>query len=458
MDAAGTVLRGDLLVRDGAIAALGPGASAALAGERPEAEFDAGGALVIPGFIHGHLHLCQTLFRGLAEQGDLLAWLRERIWPLEAAHTGASIAASARMGLAELLAGGVTCINDMGSVRHTEAIGETLEASGIRAVFGKALMDQGEGVPAALIEPRRAALDGALALVRRFHGAAGGRLSVSLAPRFILSCSEGLWRDAAAAASERGLLVHTHLAESPGEAREVERAVATSAARYFAAQSVLSRRFVGAHGVWLDGEELSLLRAADAALVHCPGSNLKLGSGLAHVRAWRERGIRTGLGSDGAACSNRLDTFHEMSLAGLVSRVRPAVGAMPGRAAGPASGDGAGAAPPPLSAHEVVSLATCEGARALGLGDAIGSLEVGKQADLAVVDVQGPHHAPAPERDPYTTLVHAARASDVRLTLVAGRALYRDGAWTTLDPRAVRAECKAELAGLLKRASLLEVA
>src|SRR5262249_23476472 len=179
----GTVVRGDLLVRDGAIAALGPGASAALAGERPDAEFDAGGALVVPGFIHGHLHLCQTLFRGLAAQRPLLARLRERIWPLEAAHTGASIAASARMGLAELLAGGVTCINDMGSVRHTEAIGEALEASGIRAVFGKALMDQGEGVPAALIDSRRAALDEALAPAPRFHGAAGRRLSAALAPR-----------------------------------------------------------------------------------------------------------------------------------------------------------------------------------------------------------------------------------------------------------------------------------
>jgi 5-methylthioadenosine/S-adenosylhomocysteine deaminase len=215
---------------------------------------------------------------------------------------------------------------------------------------------------------------------------------------------------------------------------------------------------------WLDGESCRCRVPRGRG----PGSlsaEPSLGSGLASVRAWRERGIRSGLGSDGAACSNRLDTFHEMSLAALVSRVRPAVGSASGRgaggaarpSAGPSAGDGAGTAPP-LTAREVVSLATCEGARALGLGDAIGSLEVGKQADLAVVDVQGPHHAPAPERDPYTTLVHAARASDVRLTVVAGRTLYRDGAWTTLDPRAVRAECKAELTGLLKRASLLEVA
>ena len=446
MDAPGTVLRGDLLVRDGAIAALGDGVPAALAGGRADAELDAAGALVLPGFVHGHLHLCQTLFRGLAEQRDLLPWLRERIWPLEAAHTAPSVAASARLGLCELIAGGVTCINDMGTVRHTEAIGDALEASGIRAVFGKALMDQGEGVPAELVDSPRAAMDESLALAKRFHGAGAGRLGVSLAPRFILTCSEGLWREVAAAAGERGMLLHTHIAESPGEGREVAAAVAATAARYFAARGVLGPRFVGAHGVWLDDEELGLLKQADAALVHCPSSNLKLGSGLAQVGAWRRAGLRCGLGSDGAACSNRLDSFHEMSLASLVSRVRSVHAT--GAAAPPSTTS------PPLTAREVVALATCDGARALGLGGATGSLEAGKQADITVVDARGPHHGPAPERDPYTTLVHAARASDVRLTMVAGRVLYRDGAWTTLDPAAACAEARAELGGLLRRAHL----
>jgi 5-methylthioadenosine/S-adenosylhomocysteine deaminase len=453
MDAAGTVLRGDLLVKDGVIAATGPAVRSALAGTTPDSEFDASGALVIPGLVHGHLHLCQTLFRGLAEENDLLRWLRERIWPLEAAHTASSVAASARLGLAELIAGGVTCINDMGTVRHTEAIAAVLEASGIRAVFGKALMDQGDGVPEALIDSPRAAIDEALALVKRFHGAAAGRLSVSLAPRFILSCSDGLWREAGELAASRGLLIHTHVAESPGEAHEVRAAVATTAARYFAARGVLGTGFVGAHGVWLDAHELGLLKGADAALVHCPGSNLKLGSGLAHVRSWRRAGLRCGLGSDGAACNNRLDSFHEMSLAALISRARGS--------ASPAGADGAAAAAgpdSPLSAREVVALATSEGARALGMGDVTGVLEVGKQADLAVVDTTGPHHAPDPTRDPYATLVHAARAADVRLTMVAGRVLYRDGAWATLDPRAVQADARAELAGLLRRAGMVEVA
>ncbi len=437
MDAAGTVAPGDLLVRDGIIAALGAGVKTALAAlprGRADESFDATGCFVIPGLVHGHLHLCQTLFRGLAEQSDLLRWLRESIWPLEAAHTEASIAASARLGLAELIAGGVTCVNDMGTVRHTEAIGAVLEASGIRAVFGKALMDQGEGVPPGLIESPREALDGALAVAARFHGAGGGRLSVSLAPRFILTCSEGLWRDVVAAARERGLLVHTHIAESPGEGREVERAVRSTAARTFAARGVLSGRFVGAHGVWLEADEIELLKRADAALVHCPGSNLKLGSGLADVRRWRDAGLRCGLGSDGAACNNRLDSFHEMSLAAGLSRALH-----PER---------------PLAAREVLALATIEGARALGLGDAIGSLEAGKQADLAVVSAEALHQAPNAPQDPYAAIVHATRASDVRLTMVAGRALYRDGAWATLDAGRAVADARAEARALVRRAGL----
>lgn len=435
MDAARRVLRGDLLAVDGRIAALGdtvPAALAKLPGGRADESFGASGAFVLPGLVHGHLHLCQTLFRGLAEQSDLLRWLREAIWPLEAAHTEASIAASARLGLAELIAGGVTCVNDMGTVHHTDATGAVLEAAGIRAVFGKALMDQGEGVPPTLREDARAALADAEASGKRWHGAAGGRLRASLAPRFILSCSDALWRDVAALSAERGWLVHTHIAESPAEGREVEAAVGKSAARYFSDHGVLSERFVGAHGVWLDAEDLYHLRRGGSALVHCPGSNLKLGSGLARVRHWKDAGLRCGLGSDGAACNNRLDTFHELSLAAGIARVME-----------PAT---------PLSAAEILSLATIDGAQALGWDREIGSLELGKSADVIVVDHSAVHHGPLAERDPYTTLVHASRSGDVRLTMVAGRTLWKDGAWATLDGARATAEAGQEARGLLRRA------
>jgi len=210
-----------------------------------------------------------------------------------------------------------------------------------------------------------------------------------------------------------------------------EAAAGASATRWFAQRAILSPRFVGAHGVWLDEEEIAALRGADAALVHCPGSNLKLGSGLADVGQWKAAGLRRGLGSDGAPCNNRLDTLHEMSLAAGIARVkRPA---------------------DPLTARDVLALATCEGARALGLERRIGSLEPGKQADVIVMDAAAPHWAPNEALDPYATVVHAARAADVRLTMVAGRTLYRDGRWSTLDPERVVAEARAEARGLVRR-------
>ena len=277
-------------------------------------------------------------------------------------------------------------------------------------------------------------MESALALAKRYHGIAAGRIRVSLAPRFILSCSEGLWRDVTAASAEYDLIVHTHIAESPTEGREVEQVVSRTAARYFAEHGVLSERFVGAHGVWLEPDELAAIERAHAALVHCPGSNLKLGSGFANVRSWRDAGVRCGLGSDGAACNNRLDTFAEMSLAAGISRVLD-----PARA---------------LTSREIVELATCRGADAVGFGAVTGSLEVGKQADVVVLDARAPELAPNEMADPYTTIVHAMRPSHVRLTMAAGRILYRDGAWTTLDPDRAAAEARAEARGLIQRAGL----
>ena len=437
MDASRRVVRGDLLVGDGRITALGdavPAAVRALPGGRAPDSFDAHGALVLPGFVHAHLHLCQTLFRGLAEQSDLLTWLREAIWPLEAAHSEASLAASVRLGAAELIAGGVTCVNDMGTVHHADVLCEVLAATGLRGFAGPALMDQGERVPARLLEGAERALERALALARRWRASGEARVRVSLAPRFILSCSERLWRDVTQASRDDGLLVHTHLAESPSEGGEVKAAVGSHAAPYFAAHGVLSPRFVGAHGVWLDDDELQLMKTADAALVHCPGSNLKLGSGVADVRAWRRAGVRCGLGSDGAACNNRLDSFHEMGLAAGLARAKHR--------------------DDPVRARDIVALATCDGAAALGLAGEVGSLEVGKRADVIVVDVSQAHHAPFTEQDPYTTLVHAARASDVRLTMVDGRVLHARGRHTTLDVERVVAEARGEAAALLARAEL----
>ena len=409
MDPARRVVRGDLGIADGRIAAIGG---------RLEADtvVDAAGTLIVPGFVQAHVHLCQALFRGLAEESDLLAWLRGKIWPLEAAHDPASIAASARLGLSEAIQNGTTTLFDMGTVRHTDSIAEVAVESGIRVVVGKALMDQGEGVPKGLLDDTKTALAEAEAIVRRWHGAAGGRISANLAPRFVLSCSKPLWEGVAALARAHDVSVHTHLNESPGEIDEIERAIGTTTVAWFDALGLLDERFVGAHGVWFRDDERRLLAERGARIAHCPSANFKLASGQCDVRALTAAGVVVGLGADGAPCNNRIDPFTEMRLAGLVSRVLRKEQA--------------------LSAAEVVALATIDGARALRMDQETGSLEVGKAADFVVVEQEGTADAPLQGTDPYTALVYQSSAAAVRTVVCQGQVVCHRGrvrAWEDGD-------------------------
>ncbi|MBA2451466.1 MAG: amidohydrolase family protein [Chloroflexi bacterium] len=427
MNPAREVVRAEVVAGgDGSIQALLPPGSPLPAGAR---EIDATGRVVIPGLVQAHLHLCQTLFRGLAEERTLLRWLRERIWPLEAAHDPASLRASARLGIVELLLSGTTAILDMGTVHHTEQLFLAAEASGIRYTGGQALMDAGWSTPAGLLQPTDVALAESDALRARWDGAAGGRLRYAYAPRFVLSCSEPLLR-AVAERARAGARVHTHASEQQEELRAVQAELGMTDLAFFAQIGLLGPNLVLAHGVWLDEEGLAELAQSGTHVTHCPASNLKLGSGIAPLRELRRRGVNVALGADGAACSNRLDAWSQLWLAGLVASVR----------------DGPGA----LHAPALFELATLGGARALGLEDRIGSIEPGKRADLVLVDLS--RHAP--NGDVYTTLVYSARPDDVRTVIVDGSVLVDDGHLLTLDEAAVRAEAVAERETLLGRADI----
>ena len=221
------IIEGDVLVRDGRIAAVGD-----VPDGRVDKVIDAGGGYVLPGFVQTHVHLCQTLFRGYADDLALLDWLRTRIWPLEAAHTPASLAAATRLAATELLLGGTTTVMTMETVHDTDAVFEALEPTGLRAVVGKCLMDADDLAPARLIERTSDAIDESLALAARWHGRAHGRLHAAFAPRFAVSCSTALLEAIAALSEERGLLVHTHASENrdevrsdPGTHRAPERAI-----------------------------------------------------------------------------------------------------------------------------------------------------------------------------------------------------------------------------------------
>ncbi|PYR61821.1 MAG: N-ethylammeline chlorohydrolase [Acidobacteria bacterium] len=376
---------------------------------------DARGGYLLPGFVQTHIHLCQTLFRGFADDMPLLDWLRRAVWPLEAAHTPATLRAAARLASAELLLSGTTAVLTMETVHDTDTVFEAVAESGLRATIGKCMMDADAEVPARLKERTQDSLDESQALRRRWHGAANGRVRVALAPRFAVSCTRELLE---AVASE--IEVVRRLS---GGLTNIE---------YLAKMGLATPRLCTAHCVWVNETEQALLAERAVKVLHCPSSNLKLGSGIAPIAEMRARGIAVSLGADGAACNNRLDMFEEMRLAATLQAVRVRPGALPAR--------------------DALWMATREGARALAMDRELGSIEPGKRADLIVVDRDRPQLAP--DRDPWSTLVYAARGSDVRLTMVDGRLLVQDFTLTRLDAAALAAEARAAGAELGRKAGL----
>jgi 5-methylthioadenosine/S-adenosylhomocysteine deaminase len=423
------IVDGDVSVRDGRIVSVG--ASAPRTGG--EEVIDAGGGYLLPGFIQTHVHLCQTLFRGAADDMPLLEWLKRRVWPMEAAHTPATLRASVRLAVAELLLSGTTAVLTMETVHDTDVVFETLAETGMRAAVGKCMMDASGDAPKRLHEETRRSIDESLELKKRWDGAANGRLRGVFAPRFAVSCSRDLLEAVADLSSREHALVHTHASESRDEVDEVRRlSGGFSNLEYLADTGLASSRLCAAHCVWVTDREQELLAERDIKVLHCPGSNMKLGSGLAPVAEMRARGISVSLGADGAACNNRLDMFDEIRLAAMIQSVRTAPGA--------------------VTARDAIWMATREGARALGLDDEIGSIEPGKRADLIVVDRDRPQLAP--DRDVWSTLAFAATGRDVRLTMVDGVVLVDQFELTQLDRGAISAEARSAARVLYTRAKI----
>ncbi|HUS09731.1 MAG TPA: amidohydrolase family protein, partial [Pyrinomonadaceae bacterium] len=323
MDDHNSIVRGDLLVRDGRIATIGE------TGQTADLVIDATGCAVLPGFVQTHIHLCQTIFRGAADDLPLLDWLKKRVWPMEAAHSGASIRASARLGVAELIKSGTTCALTMETVNHTEEVFRVIEETGLRATVGKCMMDKGDDVPGPLQEKTSASIAESLSLLETWHGKAGGRIRYCFAPRFALSCTIALLSHVAKLAKERDVIVHTHASENKKECALVESETGLPNVAYLDSLGLSGRHVVLAHCVHLAAAEFEILARTRTNVAHCPSSNLKLGSGIAEVSKMLTEGISVSLGADGAACNNRLDMFTEMRTMALLQKAMHGPEAIP---------------------------------------------------------------------------------------------------------------------------------
>jgi 5-methylthioadenosine/S-adenosylhomocysteine deaminase len=400
------------------------GVGAAPSGFVPDRVLDGRDRIVLPGLVNTHTHLSMTLMRNYADDLAFWPWLLERVKPLEDHLVPEDVRIGARLGLAEMIRGGTTCFHDM--YFHLDEVADEVASTGMRARLCGALFDnsgQGEQL-----------LESAVGVHERWHAKAGGRVTVGLGPHSPYLCSPGYLREILGEAERLKCGLHVHVAETEREVAESRERHGVTPVQLLADLGCFRVPVVAAHGIYVDADDQRLLREGGVSVAHNPGSNLKLANGIAPVHELLERGINVSLGTDGAASNNNLNLFEEMHLAALLQKwLRRDAEALPAR--------------------QVLRMATINGAKALGLDSQIGSLEIGKRADVIVIDAAQPHLAP--RHDPIALLVYSAQAADVSTVLVDGRILLEERALTTLDDDALLAQAGEQTRRLLQRASAI---
>ena len=355
--------------------------------------------ILIPGLVNLHTHAAMTLLRGLADDLPLMDWLQNHIWPAEAKHVSAQfVHDGTRLACAEMLRGGTTCFNDM--YFYPKATAEAALAAGIRAAIGLVVVD--------FPTPYAADADDYLAkgMATRDGLLDQSLLSFCIAPHAPYTVSDRNFGKALAFAEQCDLPIHVHLHETVQEIENSMQNFGMRPIERLRRLGMLSPSLIAAHGVHLDANEMALLAEYGCSIAHCPSSNLKLASGIAPISALSEKGVNIGLGTDGAASNNRLDMFQEMRLAALLAK-------------------GASGKADTVSAHQSLHLATLGGAKALGLEAKIGSVAVGKAADLCAIRIDSIELSPC--YDPASLLVYAAGREHVSDVWVAGNIRLANG-------------------------------
>ena len=423
------IIAADVLIEDGRITAI-PAES-----DDADEELDAAGSFVLPGLIQIHVHLNQTLFRGLADDMNVVDWLRRRIWPLERAHSYESVYASARLSIAEMVRTGVTTAMTLETTRHTEAAFNAAEQMGFRAFIGNAIMDRWETGTEMVGEDTAVSLARSEVLLKQYDGAGNGRIHYTYCPRGTRNATDEMWQELARLARDQNKRIHTHAAENREQTDRLAEYGGTEV-EYLNRMGALGDNLVIAHGIWLSEAERMMLAESGTSVAHCPSANLKLASGFAAIPEMLEQGVNVAIGSDGAPCNNNLDIFNEMRLAALLHKPR----------CGPES----------MPARQVLEMATRNGARAVGLENEIGSIETGKHADITIVRRNGLHASPSQGGDPYGQIVYALRAQDVDTVIVDGNILLQDGQFAQWDHQDIYHQAEDARRQLLDRVENFE--
>ncbi|MES5822865.1 amidohydrolase [Streptomyces sp. RG80] len=408
-----------IVIRDGVIESVA--ATPAPAPVEGRQHIDARGQVALPGLVNCHTHAPMVALRGVAEDMPTEEWFNDVVWPIESNLTAKDVELGARLACAEMIRAGVTCFAD--HYFSMDAVAPVVEECGLRAHLGEAYFSsQGP-------QGREKSLEFAL----RHRGAAGGRITTALAPHAPYTVDEADLAATAELAREHGLPVHLHASENRDQAEVSLERHGVTPIEVLVRTGILDTDVLIAHGTGILDRDLPVLAGAAGrvAVATAPRGYLKFGwPSTTPVRALHDIGVPVGLATDGAASNNSLDVWESMALTALIQKST--------------TGD-----PRWLTSRQALHHATLQSARAVGLGDSVGTLAPGRRADLVLVDLTGPHTQPV--HDLAATLVHSARSSDVRTTIVDGRILMRDRELLTIDVAEVVGELGERMPALLDR-------
>jgi 5-methylthioadenosine/S-adenosylhomocysteine deaminase len=389
--------KGAVVVKDGLIRDIGP-ASSMCKKYSARKTIDAGSGLIMPGLINTHAHSAMTLLRGIADDMPLSQWLQDYIFPLEDRFVDADFSYwGSMLACAEMIRSGTTTFCDM--YFFEKECGRAAEKTGIHAVIGEGIVASGKSERRNWNRKKTLTLE----LIDAFKDS--GLITVAVEPHSPYACSQEVLIKAKEFARKHGLLYIIHLAETKEEYATIMREKKLSPVAYLESLGVLDERTLAAHCVWLDGKDIDILKKRGVKISHCPQSNMKLGSGIAPAAKLLGKSIAVSLGTDGAASNNTLDMLLEMKCAALLAKVD--------------AHD-----PRLLSAREMVRMATMGGAIALGMEKVVGSLEIGKRADLITINIDSPHLTPC--YDPYSQVVYCANGADVRDSVIDGKVVMEN--------------------------------
>ncbi|MBQ2014280.1 MAG: amidohydrolase [Peptococcaceae bacterium] len=397
---------GDILIENDKIAVLGQVSEEQASGAEV---IDGKNTIAMPGLVNTHTHSAMTLLRSYADDMELMPWLNEKIWPAEAKFVNEYIYWGSALAAVEMIQSGTTTFADMYDSMHEVA--RVTEESGLRANLARGCV--------VFSDPELKNIQKNVRLYENFHNTADGRIKVWFAPHAPYTCPPEYLSKIVEAADQCKTGIHVHLAETQDELKQIRDGYGKTPTEYLNDLGVFKLPTLAAHSVYLTDSDIAILKEHNVGIAHNPSSNLKLASGIADIPKYLQAGLNVGIGTDGCSSNNTLNMFKEMTICSFVQKVH----AMD---------------PTVLPAEEILKLATIGGAKAMRWDDEIGTLEVGKKADLILVDLNKPHFAPW--NNSVSDLVYSAQGSDVKTTIVNGKVLMKNYEVLTMDVEKIMAE------------------